>query len=243
MHTSHVRQVRTYSYTLRHLVPLPSGVACHDVKSKLPPTPPVIGHPGTASRHLNAKCLACKRARRHQSTPQRSRCHLAVCWASWARKSPSPAPALAHSGCALLQEGCALGTARRAGTGCPGSGTGLCSAAGVPRPHLRENISAELSAGGCAADGVADAQGEPREARGGDGANIRFGAVVGTCMQGAGGTVSFGIGGGACARAAIISLTVLTGCAGIPGTDMGGMAGAAAAPAAERPPTPSNPSR
>lgn len=53
MHTSHVRQVRTYSYTLRHLVPLPSGVACHDVKSKLPPTPPVIGHPGTASRHLN----------------------------------------------------------------------------------------------------------------------------------------------------------------------------------------------
>jgi hypothetical protein len=128
----------------------------------------------------------------------------------------------------------------------------------VPRPHLRENISAELSAGGCAADGVADAQGEPREARGGDGANIRFGAVVGTCMQGAGGTVSFGIGGGACARAAIISLTVLTGCAGIPGTDMGGMDGAAgaipgtdmggmagdaAAPAAERPPTPSNPSR
>jgi hypothetical protein len=195
------------------------------LQSKLPPTPPVIGH-------WNGK-----------STPQRSRCHLAVCWASWARKSPSLAPALAHSGCALLQEGCALGTARRAGTGCTGSGTGRCAAAGVPRPHLRENISAELSAGGCAADGVADAQGEPREARGGDGANIRFGAVVGTCMQGAGGTVSFGIGGGACARAAIISLTVLTGCAGIPGTDMGGMAGAAAAPAAERPPTPSNPSR
>ena len=178
-----------------------------------------------------------------KSTSQRSRCHLAVCWASWARKSPSPAPALAHSGCALLQEGCALGAARRSGTGCPGSGTGRCSAAGVPRPHLRENISAELSAGGCAADGVADAQREPREARGGDGANIRLDAVVGTCMQGAGGTVSFDIGGGACARAAIISLTVLTACAGIPGTDMGGMAGAAAAPAAERPPTPSNPSR